>query len=80
MLSNHYLKPENYTNSFAYELRKWIQNRETRVAIIGFGYVILPLAIQFMKEGFTHFYLTWKAKVIVDLRSRFSLSPNVIKA
>jgi hypothetical protein len=80
MLLNLNLKSENYADAVAYQLRKRIQNREMRVGIIGLGYVGLPLAIRFLKEGFTHFYLAWIAKLIMDTRGRFDPSPKVIKA
>ncbi|MCX5657835.1 MAG: NAD(P)-binding domain-containing protein, partial [Candidatus Omnitrophica bacterium] len=35
------------------ELRKKIINREVKICVIGLGYVGLPLAVEFAKEGFT---------------------------
>ena len=80
MLSNPNLKSENYTHSVAYQLRKRIQNIEIRVGIIDLGFVIIPLAIQFMKEMFTHFYLTWQAKLILGTRGYFEHSLKIINA
>jgi UDP-N-acetyl-D-glucosamine dehydrogenase len=33
-------------------LKNKIENRETQIAVIGLGYVDLPLAIEFVRAGF----------------------------
>jgi nucleotide sugar dehydrogenase len=39
-------------NNFIKELEKKIYNKEARIAVVGLGYVGLPLAIAFAKKGF----------------------------
>ena len=49
---NTNLKSENLHNMIIDKLRRQIQNRESKIGIIGLGYAGLPLALRFCEEGF----------------------------
>ena len=49
---NTNLKSENLYGVTIDKLRRRIQNRESKIGIIGLGYVGLPLSIRFSEEGF----------------------------
>ena len=40
-------------DNFITEFKKRIYNREAKIAIVGLGYVGLPIAMEFAKKGFS---------------------------
>ena len=56
-MSNKPLSDDSISN-----LSQMIESREARVAILGLGYVGLPLLRAFWDGAIDPFYLTWKAR------------------
>ena len=59
------------------DLIKKLRNREARVAILGLGYVGLPLAVVFAKAGFQVTGIDPDARKVDSLKNSISYIPDV---